>query len=301
MNENNGVLLRLDSVHVAYDDGQQGKQVVLNDISAQIRIGEFVTLVGPSGCGKTTLLKLILGSEKPTQGQVIVGGALVDGPNRDRGIVFQRYSLFPHLTVLKNVVFGLELEEFGLLDRWTNRLQLARKRREYRERAREYLDRTGLAEHADKFPHQLSGGMRQRVAIAQALIMKPKILLMDEPFGALDHETRQEMQFFILEQWEQMGMTVFFVTHDREEALFLATRAWVLSYYYKDADGSKLVVDKQIPGPHPKPNNAKYTTQFVAMLEQIRRDGLDESYLQRVDQFDLSHPDAYHREDPPER
>ena len=152
-----------------------------------------------------------------------------------------------------------------------------------------------LAGAAEKYPHELSGGMRQRVAIAQAAIMKPEILLMDEPFGALDDATRQEMQSFLLELWEESRMTIFFVTHDLEEALFLGTRIVVLSQYYVAADGvegAKIVTDKEVPGGHPKPHDFKYTPEFNDLLAQVRRDGLDPEVRQTIDEFDLSHRDA---------
>ncbi len=285
-------LLYLDEVYVSYSDSQDNHKVILNNINMKVFPGEFITIVGPSGCGKSTLLRLILGAEKPTRGTVVINGEPVEGPSRNRGIVFQRYSLFPHLTVLENITLGLGLEAFSLLGRYI-RPSYRRKRKEFNQKGLQYLERIGLADAADNYPYQLSGGMKQRVAIAQALIMNPKILLMDEPFGALDHATRQEMQLFIQQQWKQMKTTIFFVTHDREEALFLGTRIWVLSHYYQDAHGAKIVVDKDIPGPHPKPDSTKYTTEFTQMLEQIRRDGLDPEYLQRIDEFDLSHRDAY--------
>ena len=288
---NNPIIIQFEKLCKSFSDNN-GLQLVLNNISAKIRLGEFVTIVGPSGCGKTTLFNLILGSENPTSGRVVMEGEQVTSPNRDRGVVFQRYSLFPHMTVLQNIVFGLEVQEFNLISRWFRPVRYAKKRREYKEQAMDYLNRINLIEHADKYPHQLSGGMRQRVAIAQALITNPKILLMDEPFGALDNQTREQMQSFILEQWQERQMTIFFVTHDTEEALYLATRIWVLSPYYEEAEGSKIVIDNAVPGPHPKPDNAKYTDWFADMLARLRKEGLDRTYLQSIYEFDLSHPDA---------
>jgi len=170
------------------------------------------------------------------------------------------------------------------------------RKREFAEQAREYLERMQLAEAGDKYPHELSGGMRQRVAIAQAAIMHPEILMMDEPFGALDDATRQEMQLFLLELWEKGGMTVVFVTHDLEEALFLGTRIIVLSQYYQaeeGVEGAKIVADKAVPGKHPKPNDYRYSPEFGELLEKVRRDGLDPNARQRVEDFDLSHRDAW--------
>ncbi len=290
------LILHVDNVYKAYPD--QGRmRMILNDVDLKVRQGEFVTLLGPSGCGKSTLLRLILGSELPTKGHIEIAGKPVTGPDRDRGIVYQKYSLFPHMTVLENVVFGLEAEEFGLVSRYVRRAKLAQHRRHNKEKAQEMLDRMSLGSDLNKYPHQLSGGMRQRVAIAQAMIMEPKILLMDEPFGALDDNTRTDMQLFILEQWERTKMTVFFVTHDLVEALFLGSRLIVLSQFYKtakeDNEGSKIVTDRAIPGGHPKPTSFKNSAELAAMLEDVRRRGLDPDFAQHIHEFDLSHADAY--------
>ncbi len=273
-----------------------GEKTVLNDVDLRVRKGELISVVGPSGCGKSTLLRMVLGSEQPSSGSVLISGKPVGPPDRERGIVFQRYSLFPHLTVRDNIVFGLDLEEFSIPSRLLRYPHYRKRKREYKERAQAYLDRMQMGEAGDKFPHELSGGMRQRVAIAQAAIMHPQILMMDEPFGALDDSTRQEMQVFLLELWEKSDMTIFFVTHDLEEALFLGTRILVLSQYYVSDDGSegaKIVTDKEVPGGHPKPLDFKYTPEFNQLLEQVRRDGLDPESRQHVDDFDLSHRDAW--------
>jgi NitT/TauT family transport system ATP-binding protein len=299
MNNSNTYLIHLEDVYQRYPSHSSGHiKTVLNDIDLRVREGEFVTVVGPTGCGNSTLLRVILGSEQAASAKkVLIDDKQISHPDRDRGIVFQRYSLFPHLTVLDNVIFGLELEQFTLFERYYRPLYYRKKRKEFKEKGLEYLTRVGLAEDSNKYPFQLSGGMRQRVAIAQALIMRPKVLLMDEPFGALDDSTRQVMQLFILEQWSELKMTVFFVTHDLEEALFLGTRILVLSQYYSTDDerteGSKIVTDKAIAGGHPKPTNFKYTPEFRQLLEQVRRDGLDPNHRQHMSEFDLSHQDAF--------
>ncbi len=288
-------LLQLDSVEKRYPVGGGGEKTVLHDIDLRVRPHELVTVVGPSGCGKSTMLRLILGAESPSAGRVLVDGADVEGPSRERGIVFQKYSLFPHLTVLDNIVFGLDLEEFSMPGRWFRWLHYRGRLRTYADQAHEFLERMGLDGAAGKYPHELSGGMRQRVAIAQAAIMEPKILLMDEPFGALDDATRQSMQLFILELWERSKMTVFFVTHDLPEALFLGTRILVLSQFFKadsPVEGAKIVTDKAVPGGHPKPTDFRYSETFNELLAQIRRDGLDPNIRQHIDTFDLSHRDA---------
>lgn len=288
--------LHLEDVQVTYQNGTQTHRV-LNDIDLKVSQGEFVTLVGPSGCGKSTLLRMILGSEQPTAGRVELKGETIVGPDRNRGIVFQKYSLFPHLSVRDNVAFGLDVEAFGTFGRWLRPFTYAKARREYRQQAQEFLERVDLGEHGDKYPHQLSGGMRQRVAIAQSLIKKPRILLMDEPFGALDDATRQDMQLFILEQWQAHGMTVFFVTHDLEEACYLGTRILVLSQHYRtDAGpgtGAKVVMDISTPTPHPKPTEFKYGQEIAGLIQRIREAGLDPANAQHIRTFDLSHRDAF--------
>jgi NitT/TauT family transport system ATP-binding protein len=297
MMDSENYLICLKDVFQKYPAKSSQLKTVLNDIDLMVQEGEFLSVVGPTGCGKSTLLRLILGSEKPASGKVLLNNMEVDDPNRSCGIVFQRYSLFPHLTVIENVLFGLELEKFSFFERYYRPVCYRKKYKEFKEEAIEYLERVGLADDINKYPFQLSGGMRQRVAIVQALIMKPKVLLMDEPFGALDDSTRQVMQLFILEQWEKSKMTILFVTHDLEEALFLGTRIIVLSQYYRtdreNSEGSKIVTDKAIPGTHPKSTNFKYTPEFNQLLEQVRRDGLDPNYRQHISEFDLSHKDTF--------
>lgn len=300
----NDYLLRFENVFKRYPvragdvlpgETQRTEKTILHDIDLRVRQGELVTVVGPSGCGKSTLLRLILGSEKPSAGRILIRDREIEGPDRDRGIVFQKYSLFPHLTVVENIVFGLDLEEFSIPGRLAHYVRYRQRKRVFAEQARAYLERMQLADAADKYPHELSGGMRQRVAIAQAAIMKPEILMMDEPFGALDDATRQEMQLFLLELWEMGGMTIFFITHDLEEALFLGTRILVLSQYFTAAEpveGAKIVTDKEVPGGHPRPSDFKYTPEFNELLAKIRHDGLDPNVRQHVEDFDLSHRDA---------
>ena len=286
-------LVCLDEVDMEYPHPITGEpQVVLDNFNLRVRPGELVTIVGPSGCGKSTLLRLILGAERPTRGTVRVNGMEVVGPDQTRGIVYQKYSLFPHRTVMGNVNYGPQLREFSLIGQYWPFGEHRRMRNLFRSTSFRYLERVGLAEHADKYPHQLSGGMRQRAAIAQTLIMKPQVLLMDEPFGALDLGTRQDMQLFLLEEWQNDDTTIFFVTHDTEEALFLGTRLIVLSQFYEDALGAKIVKDIRVPWAHPKPDNFKYSDEFTQLLREIRQEGLDQSYLQRRQEFDLQHEDA---------
>jgi NitT/TauT family transport system ATP-binding protein len=202
---------------------EYGNQVVLENVNLQINDHEFVTIVGASGCGKTTFLKMLLGIETPSRGEFLIDGTKLPGePGPDRGIVFQRYSLFPHLTVLDNLLMGLELRSAPLL----GRLYGAR-RRQALEKALPLLEAIGLGSAADKFPAQLSGGMQQRLSIAQSVICEPKILLLDEPFGALDPGITGDMHRLILQLWNMHKMTIFMVTHDLKESFELGTRLLV--------------------------------------------------------------------------
>jgi NitT/TauT family transport system ATP-binding protein len=211
-----------------------GDHIVLEGLNLTVAEGEFCTLVGASGCGKSTFLRLLLGQERPSKGQLLLDGKpLVAEPDASRGVVFQRYSVFPHLSVLDNVAVGLELRESPLL----GRLFGARKRAA-REAAEEMLVRVGLCQSLDRYPHQLSGGMQQRLAIAQALIARPRMLLLDEPFGALDPGIRKDMHALLLELWRETRLTVFMVTHDLSEGFHLGTRLLVFD---------KVRVDEQAP------------------------------------------------------
>jgi NitT/TauT family transport system ATP-binding protein len=182
--------------------------------------GEFVAIVGPSGCGKSTVLNLIAGFLKPTEGQVTVRDVPVAGPGRDRGMIFQKYSSFPHLTVLDNIMFGLSI----------NRGQLRLDKSARRARAASLVRQVGLSGHEHKYPHQLSGGQQQRVAIARTLALEPRVLLMDEPFSALDEPTRLEMQELTVDLWHRVHPTIFCVTHSITEAVYLGDRVWILTH-----------------------------------------------------------------------
>lgn len=202
---------------------QYGEHVVLENLNLSIAEGEFCTLVGTSGCGKSTFLRLLLGQERASRGEILLDGQPLAGePDASRGVVFQRYSVFPHLSVLDNVTLGLELPHAPLL----GRLFGVAKRRA-REQAAALLDKVGLGHALDKYPAQLSGGMHQRLAIAQALVMQPRVLLLDEPFGALDPGIRKDMHALLLELWRETRLTVFMVTHDLSEGFSLGTRLMV--------------------------------------------------------------------------
>jgi NitT/TauT family transport system ATP-binding protein len=274
-------------------------RVILNDISLRIRKGEFVSIVGPTGCGKSTMLRMVLGSERPSKGIAAMEENLIKRPDHRRGIVFQKYSLFDFMNVRDNVMFGLELEHFNLSDNFLRKLFpffYRTKVKRFREEADHFLEKVGLLEHAGMYPHQLSGGQRQRVAIAQAMIMKPQILLMDEPLGALDVGTREAMQIFIQELWGQTEQTILFITHDLEEAIFMATRLIVLSQYYKNGgqSGAKIVQDIKIPWSQPRPTTIKHTKQFNDIMEGIRHVGLDPTNLNEINEFNIQHEDAIH-------
>lgn len=207
--------LKVSNVWMKY-----GEQVVLEHLNLQVEEGQFCTLVGASGCGKSTFLRLLLGQERPTKGRITLEGKpLVSEPDASRGIVFQRYSVLPHLTVLDNVALSLELPASPLLGRL-----LGSAKTRAREQAREMLEKVSLGAAAERYPHQLSGGMQQRLAIAQALMARPRILLLDEPFGALDPGIRKDMHLLLLDLWQQSRLTVFMVTHDLSEGFHLGTR-----------------------------------------------------------------------------
>ncbi len=209
---------------------EYGDQVVLENVNLQINDHEFVTIVGASGCGKTTFLKMLLGVETPTRGQFLIDGSALPGePGPDRGIVFQRYSLFPHLTVLENLLIGLELRGAPLIGRL-----FGARRRLALDKALPLLEAIGLKNAVDKFPAQLSGGMQQRLSIAQSVICEPKILLLDEPFGALDPGITADMHRLILELWNEHKMTIFMVTHDLKESFELGTRLLVFDKVRSD-------------------------------------------------------------------
>ena len=201
-----------------------GSFTALHDVSFAVENdpnrGEFVALIGPSGCGKSTILNLIAGFLQPTEGSVLVGGQPVQGPGRDRGMIFQQYSSFPHLTVMQNVLFGLEI----------NKREIPLDRTGRSNRAKELIDQVGLRGHEHKYPHQLSGGQQQRVAIARTLATEPRILLMDEPFSALDEPTRLEMQELLVGLWYRIQPTIFCVTHSVTEAVYLGERLWIFTH-----------------------------------------------------------------------
>lgn len=222
---------KLEIRHLSKSYSVKGKQlIVLQDINFKLKSREFICLLGASGCGKSTLLNIIAGLIPPSAGQVLVNGQVVLGPGADRGMVFQGYTLYPWLTVAQNIAFGLQLQNLPKLDQ--------------RECVAYYLDIVGLTKFAHAYPKQLSGGMKQRVAIARALANQPEVLLMDEPFGALDAQTKEQMQQFLMELWERTHVTVLMITHDVEEAIFLAQRVYVMG---SNSGQFKLEVPIKLP------------------------------------------------------
>jgi NitT/TauT family transport system ATP-binding protein len=218
-------VIEFRGVTKTFNPGAPTQFTALKDVNFRIDdipgYGEFIAIIGPSGCGKSTILNLIHGFSDvypPTTGEVLVRGRKVVGPGRDRGMIFQKYSSFPQRTVLENVTFGLELNE---------ELDLSRSDRE--ARAREWIKKVGLGGHERKYPHQLSGGQQQRVAIARSLVLKPQIILMDEPFSALDEPTRIDMQRLIMDLWHEVEATVMIVTHSIAEAVYLGDRVWIMA------------------------------------------------------------------------
>jgi NitT/TauT family transport system ATP-binding protein len=228
-----------------------GGLLVLDGVDIRIDRGEMVTLVGASGCGKSTLLSIVAGLTAPTDGEVLLDGEAVTGPGPDRGLVFQNYTLYPWRTVRQNVAFGLELRKLG--------------KAEIRKRVDEYLEVMGLTAFADALPRQLSGGMKQRTAIARAMANDPEVLLLDEPFGALDAQTRGLMQEFLLDVWRATGTTILLVTHDVEEAAFLSQRIYVLSSH-----PGRVMEELTVPFPGERRRDVLREPAFHAIVDHLR-------------------------------
>ncbi len=264
-------MLRFENVSVSYPFSKTYREV-LESIDLDIEPGEFVTVIGQTGSGKTTLLRLALGQEMPSSGRVFMDGVQVKEPDRHRGYVPQKYSLFPDKTVLDNITFGLEVQQFSLIGRVTPAFFRARRR--FRHEALGQLIQMGLRKSdASKYPDELSGGMQQRVAIAQALITRPRILLMDEAFSALDPNTRGGMQDLLLDLWRTHGTTILFVTHNIAEAVYLGTRVVALAKddASPEADhrGSHIALDMQMPdsvGRH-----FKQSAEFARLVKYVEQ------------------------------
>ena len=228
----------------------QGEVTALQDVSFDVRRREFICVIGPSGCGKSTLIRLLAGLDQPTSGHVLLDGKPVLTPGPERGMVFQGYTLFPWLTVKGNVMFGLRIS--------------GKSSREAESEARQWLDLVGLNQFAESYPSQLSGGMKQRVAIARALANRPRILLMDEPFGALDAQTRSQMQAYLLDIWRNVDVTILFITHDLDEAVHLADRILVLK-----ANPGQVNEAIEVPVSRPRSASQLLEPEFLATRQRI--------------------------------
>ncbi len=252
-------LLSVRGVERRFVGGRGQQTLALQATDLAVQENDFVTILGPSGCGKSTLLRIVAGLDAPTAGEVLLDGRRIEGPGADRGMVFQSYTLFPWLTVQDNVCFGLR--ERGL------------PRDEQLRIAQGFIERVGLKGFELHYPKQLSGGMQQRTALARALANRPRMLLMDEPFGALDHQTRELMQELLLGIWEAERTTVLFVTHDIDEAVFMGSRVVVMS-----ARPGRIKLDRAIELPHPRHYSVKTSPAFAALkaelVEQVRAEVL---------------------------
>ncbi len=247
--EERNIKLKIDNVKKIYNS-RNGEMIALNGVNLDIAENEFICVVGPSGCGKSTLLNIIAGLLEPTSGEVYCDGKKVEGTGTERGVVFQQYALFPWMTVKKNVMFGLNLQ--GI------------KGKEAEERAMKYIKMVQLEDFLDHYPKELSGGMKQRVAIARAYAVNPSVLLMDEPFGALDAQTRTQLQSELLETWEKEQKTCFFITHDVDEAIILAQKVIIMS---ARPGRIKEIVDIDIP--YPRTQETKMSPAFLELKNHI--------------------------------
>jgi NitT/TauT family transport system ATP-binding protein len=243
---------RFDNVSLSFDT-PKGKLQVVDNVSYDINDGDFVAVIGPSGCGKTTMMSMLAGFMKPTTGRVLFDGAPVEGPGPERGVIFQEYGVFPWLTVRENIAFGLQLK--------ANRAMTA----ERDEICDHYLSMMGLTDFANAFPKHLSGGMRQRLAIARAYAVKPQFLLMDEPFGALDAQTRSNMQNLLLQVLHSEKKTVMLITHSVEEAIYMASKIVVVT-----ARPARIKQIIDVPFPYPREESIQERPEFGELRSHIR-------------------------------
>jgi NitT/TauT family transport system ATP-binding protein len=243
------VILEVDQLTKTFTT-RTGSCTALNEISFKVHRREFVCVIGPSGCGKSTLIRVIAGLDHPTSGRMLLDGKAVSGPGSDRGMVFQGYTLFPWLTVKGNVMFGLKIA--------------GRSAATAEGEARQWIELVGLTKFENAYPHQLSGGMKQRVAIARALANNPRILIMDEPFGALDAQTRCQMQAYLLQIWRQVDVTILFITHDLEEAIYLSDRILVL-----DSNPGHIQEMIEVPVPRPRDPGQFISPAFLAVKQRL--------------------------------
>jgi NitT/TauT family transport system ATP-binding protein len=242
--------VQVQNLDIVFKSGAETVQAVFN-ANLHVLPGEFVSLIGPSGCGKSTLLNAVAGFLQPSQGSILLDAEPIDGPGPERGVVFQQYSLFPWLSVRKNVEFGLQMQGVSPRERET--------------RARTLLGLAGLLSFENHYPEQLSGGMKQRVGIVRALATSPQVLLMDEPFGALDAQTRVVMQEILTNMWQQLRLSVLFITHDIDEAVFLSDRIYVMT-----ARPGRIKAELKVDLPRPRKPEMMSLPQFTQMVQEIR-------------------------------
>jgi NitT/TauT family transport system ATP-binding protein len=261
---------------------------VLDQINLKIWPGQIVAIVGPSGCGKSTLLKAILGTHPPSEGHILADGEPVVGPTRNVGIVYQQYSLYDFLTAEGNVAFGLKLDQSSFFSRLVLFPKYLKQRQKHLAQAREFLEQVGLEHACGKYPGEMSGGMKQRVAVAQALIMRPKVVLLDEPFGALDEAMREELQYMLLRFYQENlqrkregkrpEYTILMVTHELNEAIFVADRVVGMSRFHTEGNqGAAIVYDKPCPIFHP--DDPRDYSKFIDQREELRQAVFDDQYI----------------------
>jgi len=243
------VILRVRNLKKAYGAGGD-VHVVFDEVSLDVHRREFICVVGPSGCGKSTLIRIVAGLDEASGGEILLDDRAVTGPGRDRGMVFQGYTLFPWLTVKRNVMFGLQVN--------------GQATETAEAEARQWLDMVGLARFENLYPHELSGGMKQRVAIARALANGPRILIMDEPFGALDAQTRCQMQSYLIQIWKKVDATILFITHDLDEAAYLADRIVVMR-----ANPGRVIEIIENPVPRPRSSTQFLSPEFLALKKRL--------------------------------
>ena len=245
------VKLKIENLSKTFHTSK-GSMNVLNSIDLDIHRRELISVIGPSGCGKSTLIRMLAGLETLSGGRFLLNGKEMSGPSTERGMVFQGYTLFPWLTVKRNVMFGLEVNQ--------------RSGSAVEQEALQWIELVGLSRFADAYPHQLSGGMKQRVAIARALANQPEVLFMDEPFGALDPHTRSQMQSYLLQIWKNVDVTIMFVTHDLDEAIYLSDRILVLK-----ANPGEIQEVIEVPVPRPRTPEQFLSPEFLAVKKHLER------------------------------
>ena len=250
MSEQSRGAIDIKNLGVVFNAGGNTVEAV-SSVSMDVKPGEFVSLIGPSGCGKSTLLNIVAGFVKATSGDALLDGDAIKGPGSDRGVVFQQYSLFPWLSVRKNVEFGLKMKGVPAAQRVPQ--------------ARTLLGLAGLLAFENHYPDQLSGGMKQRVGIVRALATSPQVLLMDEPFGALDAQTRVVMQEILTNMWQQFRISVLFVTHDIDESIFLSDKIYVMT-----ARPGRIKAEIKVPLPRPRTPEMTYTPEFIGLVQQLK-------------------------------